>query len=216
VASAVLHGLVVAAAVYAKASGNATEAPPPDTVNYTEYRPAAEPPPPVKHGAPPPPADNVPPPTKGFQTVNAPISIPTMIPEINIADALTNPADFVPTGTPGGFATGVDRKDSVLARDVMFQFEVEKVARLAPGNPEPMYPAVMRRMCQTGKVRVSFVIDTTGNANMESLKVVESTNELFTAEVRRVLSKYKFIPAEVGRRKVRMHVELPFEFRMAC
>jgi TonB family protein len=98
------------------------------------------------------------------------------------------------------------------AGGTFFQFEVERVARLASGNPPPAYPAALVPTGERGRVMVSFVIDTTGKADMSTFKVIQSTNNLFTEEVLRVLPNYNFIPASIGSRKVRMHVNLPFEF----
>jgi hypothetical protein len=47
---------------------------------------------------------------------------------------------------------------------------------------------------------------------MSTFKIVESSNPMFSESVRKVLQRYNFIPAEIGSRKVRMHVNLPFDF----
>jgi TonB family protein len=93
-----------------------------------------------------------------------------------------------------------------------FQFEVERMARLLPGNTPPAFPASLRQAGVRGKVIVSFIVDTTGKADMNSLKVVESTHNLFTEELLKVLPSYSFVPAQVGNRKVRVHVQIPFEW----
>jgi hypothetical protein len=46
------------------------------------------------------------------------------------------------------------------------------------------------------------------------LSVIESAHSLFTDEVKRLLPKYKFVPATIDDVKVRMAVELPFEFKL--
>ena len=152
------------------------------------------------------------PPPKGFQTLTAPIEIPTVIPDIDLTAKVTNELDFSGTGVKGGIAAGVVGGKGVVDDQSYFQFEVEKAARMAPGNPSPTYPNILKATAQTGKVMVTFVIDTTGKADMGTFKVLESSHALFTDEVKKILPRYKFIPAEIGSRKVRMHVNLPFDF----
>jgi protein TonB len=211
--SAVFHVLIVIGAVYATAKAGVEEKKQDEAVNYVAPTPK-EPPPPEKPVDAPPPPDmpNTPPPPKGFQTLSAPIEIPTVIPQIDLTARVTNELDFTGKGVQGGIAAGVVGGKGTDSDQSFFQFEVEKVARLEPGNPEPEYPAILRNTQQQGKVMVSFVIDTTGRADMNTFKVVESTNPLFSESVRKILPRYKFIPAEIGSRKVRMHVNLPFDF----
>jgi protein TonB len=63
-------------------------------------------------------------------------------------------------------------------------------------------------------VLAEFVIDSAGRPEMASFVAIESTHPLFTAAVRDALTRMRFAPAEVGGRKVRVRVRLPFEFRI--
>jgi protein TonB len=155
-----------------------------------------------------------PPPPKGFQTLSAPIDIPKVIPQIDLTARVTNELDFTAKGVVGGTGVGVVGGKGTDSDQTFFQFEVEKVAQLEPGNPRPEYPSILSRTQTTGTVMVSFVVDTTGRADMGTFKVVESSNPLFTESVRKILPRYKFIPAEIGSKKVRMHVQLPFKFEL--
>lgn len=83
---------------------------------------------------------------------------------------------------------------------------------LAP--PRPRYPEELRRAGVTGHVIVRFVVDTLGRLEAGSVVVRESSHDLFEQAVRDILPALRFAAAEVGRRKVRMLVELPFEFRL--
>jgi TonB family protein len=129
-----------------------------------------------------------------------------------------------PTGPPmtGGVDAGAPSSVGTVAVGASagadtpyFMFEVEKMAESLPGNPEPAYPGILRQTRQEGKVVASFVVDTSGRADMSTFKVLESTNALLTNEVRKVLPQYRFRPAEIGGRKVRVLVQLPFEFRLS-
>ena len=90
---------------------------------------------------------------------------------------------------------------------------VERAAALlAP--PRPRYPDQLRAAGVTGRVVVRLVVDTTGHIEPASVVVRESSHDLFAHAVRAVLPALRFRPAEVGGRKVRMLVDLPFEFRL--
>jgi protein TonB len=58
------------------------------------------------------------------------------------------------------------------------------------------------------------VVDTSGRADMNTFKVLKSTNDLFSAAVRSALPRMKFFPAEVGGHKVRQLVQQPFTFNI--
>ena len=98
-------------------------------------------------------------------------------------------------------------------RPAYTESQVEKKVRNAPGNPQPQYPEMFLAGKGDGKVLVQFVVDVNGKADMSTLKVLESSHELFTREVRRVLPQMRFFPAEVGDKKVRQVVQQPFFFR---
>ena len=60
-----------------------------------------------------------------------------------------------------------------------------------------------------------FVVDTTGRAQPGSFKVLKSTHELFTLAVKNALPQMRFLPAEIGGRKVKQLVQQPFAFAIA-
>jgi periplasmic protein TonB len=49
---------------------------------------------------------------------------------------------------------------------------------------------------------------------MSTFKVLKSDNDLFTQEIKNTLPKMRFYPAEVGGRKVKELVQLPFTFKL--
>lgn len=95
-----------------------------------------------------------------------------------------------------------------------FDFQVERPALVREGNPAPRYPAHMMMEERNGDVLVQFVIDATGAADMQTLRVLRSNHESFTKAVRDVLPRYRFYPAEHQGCPVRMFVQMPFTFRM--
>jgi periplasmic protein TonB len=66
----------------------------------------------------------------------------------------------------------------------------------------------------TGRVVVRLIVDTVGRVEPASVVIRESSHDLFAQAVRAVLPSLRFVPAEAGGRKVRMLVDLPFEFRL--
>jgi protein TonB len=163
-----------------------------------------EPPPPELVAAPPPP--------KGFQTLTAPIEIPDVLPDIDLTRRVTNAEDFTGKGVVGGFATGVETKVEVREDNTYFDFQVEKPVMQAPNSPTPQYPDILRQAGVEGEALVSFEVDTAGRADVSTFKVIRTTHELFATAVRNALPRMRFIPAEVGDRKVRQLVQQPFAF----
>jgi protein TonB len=65
-----------------------------------------------------------------------------------------------------------------------------------------------------GEVLAQFVVDTLGRAGMQTFKVLKSSHDLFTNSVKSALSNMRFYPAEVGGRKVKQLVQMPFQFTL--
>jgi protein TonB len=95
-----------------------------------------------------------------------------------------------------------------------FEFQVEKQVQPMPNNPAPRYPDMLRSANVEGEVLAQFVVDTTGRADMSSFKVLKSTHDLFTNAVKSSLPNMKFYAAEVGGRKVKQLVQMPFQFNL--
>jgi TonB family protein len=76
----------------------------------------------------------------------------------------------------------------------------------------PLYPDSLLRARIEGRVLVEFVVDTTGEADMETFGEVLSTHPLFTASARRAVGYAHFTPALLGGKRVRQVVQLPIVF----
>ena len=90
----------------------------------------------------------------------------------------------------------------------------ELLGRLLGTPPRPRYPESMRALGLHGRVLVQFAIDTTGRVDAQSVRVIEASHELFARAVLEVLPRFRFIPAEVSGRRVRMTAQMPFEFTL--
>jgi protein TonB len=216
--SLVLHTALIVGAVYATSRADEiAEAVKDEKVEFVEeVKPKDEPPPPEEKAPPPPEVAAAPPPPKGFQVLTAPIDIPNVIPDIDLTKSITNEADFSGVGVAGGVAKGVEGGTGPVITDApLYEFQVEKPAMSinAPGSA-PTYPSVLKSANVQGRVTATFVVDTSGRAEPGTFKALESDHELFTAAVRTALPKMRFMPAEVGGRKVKMWVQQAFEFRI--
>jgi protein TonB len=213
--SAVLHVLLITAAVYGTLQAkNAIEKPKAEKVEFVEMKKKDEPPPPKEEPKPPPP-DVVlkAPPPKGFQVLTAPIKIPDVLPDIDLSKKVTNEEDFSGKGVAGGIAKGVvGGTPQPVSDQPYFEFQVEKQVAALPDNPRPRYPDMLRSANVEGEVLAQFVVDTSGRAEMNTFKVLKSSHDLFTNSVKSALANMRFYPAEVGGRKVKQLVQMPFVF----
>jgi protein TonB len=166
---------------------------------------------------------DAPAPPKGFQVIQAPVSIPVSIPKIDLSAAVTNESDFSGKGVAGGSSRGVaggtgdaDSKGTAggLSNQPYFEFQVEEAAAPSGGNPEPQYPNSMRELGMIGRVVVQFVVGANGRVEPGSIKIMEATNSAFAAAVREVLPRHRFSPAKIGGKAVRQIVQQPFVFRL--
>ena len=214
--STVFHAIVIAGSIYATANaGMEEEEEVVQQVDFVEVKQDEPPPPEPEQQAPPPDAVAAPPPPKGFQVLSAPVSIPDVIPEIDLSKAITNEADFSGKGVAGGVASGVVGGVAPVVQDQpYFDFQVEKPAGTAPGSPGPAYPDILRNGGVEGEVLAQFVVDTTGRVDVSTFRVLRSSHALFEQAVRSSLPRMRFLPAEVGGRKVKQLVQQPFVFNL--
>jgi protein TonB len=215
VVTTILYGGLITLAVWATAdAGIKKDKTSNQSIKFVEMK--KEPPKEEPKDKPPPPKEVVikPPPPKGFQVLRAPVKIDVKIPEIDLSKSVTNEADFSGKGVKGGVASGVVGGTAIVTNQTYFEFQVEKPAQAASGNPSPRYPEVLKSSGVEGKVMAQFVVLETGRADMDQFKILSSDNELFSNAVRDVLPRMRFLPAEIGGRKVRQLVQLPFEFKI--
>ena len=213
--SAVLHAVLITAAVYGTLQAkDAIEKPKAEKVEFVEMKKKDEPPPPKEEPKPPPPDVVVKaPPPKGFQVLTAPIKVPDVLPDIDLSKKVTNEEDFSGKGVAGGIAKGVvGGTPQPVSDQPYFEFQVEKQVAALPDNPRPRYPDMLRSANVEGEVLAQFVVDTTGRAEMNTFKVLKSSHDLFTNSVKSALANMRFYPAEVGGRKVKQLVQMPFVF----
>jgi protein TonB len=136
-------------------------------------------------------------------------------------------AEFTPdaTATELGYPTGIT--DDVLhlglggpggrraARDGAFdESSVERRAIPLGDNLSPLYPPRMVGRHVESRFEVIFVVDTTGTVDERTIEWPRAVQEDFMRAVAAVLSKWRFVPAQIGGRVVRQRVSQPFIFRI--
>lgn len=162
-------------------------------------------------------------PPKGFKVLEAPVSIPTKIPDIDLSAKITNEADFTGKGVKGGSSTGKEGSEgtkegapagvTVDTDKTYAEFEVERqVSAISGTNVE--YPESMRSSGEEGQVMAQFVVNENGRVESGTFKVLESTAPAFTAAVKAALPRMRFRPAQIGKTNVAQVVQQAFVFKL--
>lgn len=215
VISIVLHAvLITAAVVLTKKTADALEKPKEEKVVLQENKKEPEPEKPKEQPKQVQQVAQVAPP-KGFQVLTPPITIPDVIPDVDLSRKATDEADFSGKGVQGGVAKGVEGGTGpVISDQPYFDFQVEKAAAAIPGSGSPAYPEMLKSSGVEGEALVQFIVDTTGRAELGSFKVLRASHDAFGQAVKAALPRMRFLPAEIGGRKVRMLVQQPFAFAL--
>ena len=201
------YGLVLFMIYTSAGVATATDGPREEQVDFVEPTQ-----PEVKKEPPPPELVAAPLAPKSVPLLVAPIDIPNTIPEIDLTVRPTDPADFerraFERSEPVGNTTNRTEPDQPFYMD----FQLEKPASVAPNSAAPAYPDILRQAGVEGEALVSFVVDTTGRVDLGSFRVIRATHDLFATAVKNALPRMRFLPAELGDRKVRQLVQQPFSF----
>ena len=92
------------------------------------------------------------------------------------------------------------------------EFQVDKPVTPAKDQRAPRYPEGLRRSHISGCALVQFVVDENGMADTTTLRALRFSQIEFVHAVRDWLRSARFVPAELGGRKVRQLVQQPFNF----
>lgn len=131
------------------------------------------------------------------------------LPSIDVSSAPMAPVDF--PSFPKEGSKGLDRNATGSSTGAPFQADrVEKQVAFIQGSASPRYPDVLRSSGVEGQVTALFVVDSNGRVETDSVRFLRSDNRLFDDAVRAALPRMRFVPAEIGGRKVRQLVQMPF------
>ena len=146
-------------------------------------------------------------PLKGFQTVIAPTEIPTNIPPINLTEHF-NVKDYSGSGVEGGVGDGMVPTGEVYTENL-----VDEKASVLSGALPP-YPELLKQAGIKGLVLIQAVIDTSGRAEPNSIRIVQSSNPAFNPGSRNYVLHALFRPARVHGRAVRMLIQIPIDYHL--
>jgi protein TonB len=136
------------------------------------------------------------------------------LPPIDLTQRAPSP-DVIPVG--GGDATPGVNADSAKGIESTAPFSAEQVERqvtLRNGGRAPRYPSSLRASGIDGEVVALFVVSEAGRVEPASVRFVNSDHVLFEAAVREALDGMRFNAAEVGGKRVRQLVQMPFVFTL--
>jgi protein TonB len=108
-------------------------------------------------------------------------------------------------------AQSTTTSDDAAGDQTYFDFQVDQAVKVRV-NRAPSYPEHLRIAHIDGQVLVQFVVDERGVAEMNTFKVIKTTNPDFAEAVRRAISNTAYSPAEIRGRRVKQLVQQPFIF----
>ena len=208
-ASAVAHSTAIAIAVVATAHARVDERPAPEIVRWVE-----------------PPATAPASPARSQPRKQSPQSTSTpALPAITLRriDVVLPPIDLTQrdpshdgTHVVQGDATAVkaDSAGVVGSTEPFSADQVERQVTLRNGARAPRYPNALRTSGVEGEVVALLVVSENGRVEPASIRFVRSDHVLFEAAVREALEGMRFNAAEVGGKKVRQLVQMPFVFTL--
>ena len=147
--------------------------------------------------------------------IDVPDVAPPSLPPID-AGALPTPDIFDVSRSGGNSPRGGPRGIGDLVNDApgSNEWSVHEVMMHLLATGKPRYPETLRQNGIPGQVLVQFVVDTLGRVDMNSVKILKSTHDLFTAAVRSALPQFRFKPAEVNGKRSAAMAQMPFDFQL--
>jgi len=217
--SILIHALVIGAALGASIwfVGDVPE--PPIPVTFYAAAPPPPPPPPAapKPAAPKPEAPKVVPvkpvemtqPLVMPETVPQPLAVPEPVPDAGVAGGVEGGVEGgvpggVMGGVPGGTGAGMGSEPLRVGGDVK--------APVLTSRTEPSYPEAARKARMEGVVILEAII--TDQGTVEDVRVLKSVNPLLDASAVRAVQQWKYKPATLGGRAVRVYLTVTVTFRL--
>lgn len=201
-ASLTLHAGLIALAVWSTQRPPIAPATPREhtTIFYLPDRVPAAPPPQ--------PAPAVPPGTWRIPAPPGviPLTLPTLVPA-PAPDWPTAPSGLIPE-IPGPVAPPPSPAEGLV------DIRVVEEPPVLLSHPVPRYPDILRQAGIEGRVIVEAVIDTTGHAERDGLRIVSSSHALFAPEASALVLGSRYRPARFGGRAVRVRILVPVAFAL--
>ncbi|MGE0439427.1 MAG: TonB family protein [Gemmatimonadales bacterium] len=129
---------------------------------------------------------------------------------------VAEPVEELPLGTAGDTVAAEPEVPSAPAVDetALTEIEVDSVVARDPTSAAPVYPPELLAKEIEGSTFVNYVVDTTGQVDLSTIRIVSTTRPEFAEAVRVALAQMKFRPAIQASRVVRQWVQQNFAFRI--
>ena len=213
--------------------------PPPPEVEEPEVAPEPVVPdaddPPAVLEAPAEKPEPAPPVAKGFQELVPPAGVPDRLPDVDASAPPVKAEDFSGGGIAGGIAKGVEGGEARNTAkeppsgnnnggdgaggapvDVNVVEERPSLQNAAEMQRvlQRLYPSMLRDAGITGQTMLKFVIDTNGRVEDGSVEVVNTSHEGFANASIQAADKFRFRPAKIGGRPVRVSITMPISWTL--
>jgi protein TonB len=215
-----LHVLVIGVVVGASIWFVEDVAEPPIPVTFYAAAPPPPPPPPAAAPKPVAPKPEVvkPVPIRPSE-MTAPTIIPEKIPEPLAAPEMEAPEGVeggveggVPGGVPGGVIGGVVGGTGPGLSDEPLRVGGDVKAPQLTNRVEPSYPEAARKARMEGVVILEAII--TASGNVEDVKVLKSVNPLLDSAASRAVQQWRYRPATLNGRAVRVYLTVTVTFNL--
>jgi protein TonB len=131
-----------------------------------------------------------------------------------IADGDTRRATAVNSSEAKGDQTIIEEAADGEPLRAYTEVEVDSVAIPDPNGEAPIYPPMLLKLGVEGVVMASFVVDSTGHADVNTFHLLQDADPEFVAAVKNALSRMRYRPAMFGGRRVNQLAEQRFSFRI--
>jgi protein TonB len=220
--SIAIHAIVIGIALGASIWFVEDVPEPPIPVTFYAAAPPPPPPPPAapKAASAPKPSTPKPMPVRPTE-MTAPTVIPEKIPEPVAAPEPEVPEGEgveggveggVPGGVPGGVVGGVVGGTGPGTGEEPLRVGGDVKAPQLMQKIEPTYPEAARKARMEGVVILEAII--TANGNVEDVKVLKSVNPLLDASAVRAVSQWRYRPATLNGRAVRVYLTVTVTFNL--
>lgn len=203
--SAVIHAALVTGAIALTATAPQVSNPEPIPTDPPIYVAPAQPIAPADAGA-----------RHGLPAPKAPAPLDISVPSVpTFEPALPFTQGTVPGADP--FARSIPATSVPVAAPtagIHTREHVDRVVVPDPRNPAPDYPDGLRAAGVAGEVLVTFVVDTVGRVEEESVRVLTATHSQFADAVLRWLRRTRYTAAEIGGVRVRQLVQQRVDFTL--
>ena len=140
--------------------------------------------------------------------IDLPKGLPRDIPQVDLDEQFGDLKDHSRPRIEGGAANRVVPPGALYRESL-----VEEKPSVLSASPPP-YPEFLKQAGTQGRVLIQAVIDTSGRAEPNSVRILQSPNSAFDPGSRNWILHALFRPARVHGRAVRVLIQVPLDYRI--